>query len=585
MTGLVGYFGYQPCEIIQQMVSQLEHRFANSPQQVSIGELTATIATAPQQANYNYHAGVWRKDHVTLMINGFFTGESYSTKPQEIIVNYSQSGINELCRLEGAFIIVLYDKESNTGYLIRDGSGQKTLYFSQLEQNLFFAVEPKAIHQLPLFTREINNAALAQYLSFSFVPGYNTMLNGLYELPAGHYLIWKDNKYTLKRYFFFEQESVKTFYQTQDRNKSARHFKQLLSAAIVDRLPTTNELGVFLSGGLDSSVVTAELAQLKTKKINTFSIHFGKKYPNELDYALSVAKKHNTQHHEVYIKPKNFLQRLSDIIWLLDDPIGDPITVPNFELAQYASNYSQWIFNGEGGDPCFGGPKNYGMLLSHWYGTDFAGTTKQTREINYLKSFQRAYDELDKLLTPDVKKYYSHDADLVGVLSPFFTTQIPDTLLNKLMAMNIRLKGAHLILPKVERMLHAHKLNALSPLFDERMVRFSFKLPGTHKINFGDEKLVIKHAYQALLPASIIKRPKSGMRVPVQFWCQGEMKRFIKHIFSKKEVSQAGIFDYERLKQLIDYNTGEHNGRFGIKLWMLLTFEIWRRLVIEKQAI
>ncbi|WP_163830666.1 asparagine synthetase B family protein [Spartinivicinus ruber] len=585
MTGLVGYFGMQPSEIIQRMAHQLEHRFNNGLQQVTSDLFTAAVGSTPEHANQNYHVGVWRKDHLIVIINGFFTGESYNTKPQDMIASYFRNGVNEICNLEGAFIIILYDKQSDTGYLIRDGAGQKTIYFSQLNHSLFFSVEPKAIHQLPIFSPQINSAALAQYLSFSFVPGCNTMLEGLYELPAGHYLTWSNNQYSLKRYFIFEQEVAKQNLQYQDVDNSSRQFKKLLASAVLDRLPVNRELGVFLSGGLDSSVVTAELASLYPKKIDTFSIHFGKKYPNELEYAKKVADKHGTHHHEVYIKPKHFLRRLRNIIWLLDDPIGDPITVPNFELAKYASNYSQWIFNGEGGDPCFGGPKNYGMLLSHWYGTDLAGIARQTREVVYLKSFQRAYDELDKLLTPDVKRLFSHETDLVGVLSPFFNTTMPDTLLNKLMAMNIRLKGAHLILPKVERMLQANNLHELSPLFDERIVRFSFRLPGNQKISHGDEKLVMKRAYQSLLPEAVINRPKSGMRVPVQFWCQGEMKRYIKHIFSKKEVTQAGIFNYERLKQLINYDTGEHNGRFGIKLWMLLSFEIWRRLVIEKQTI
>ncbi|MCX4026876.1 7-cyano-7-deazaguanine synthase [Endozoicomonas sp. SM1973] len=584
MTGLVGYFGNQPKTVIQKMASQLEHRFANGLQQVTTEALVAAVGTVPENASQNFHVGVWKKESVTLIINGFFTGDSYNTKPHDVVTSYLRSGINELCRLEGAFIIVLYDKQSSVGYLIRDGAGQKTLYFSQINQSLFFAVEPKAIHQLSLFTPQLNNSALAQYLSFSFVPGCNTMLKGLYELPAGHYLTWKNHEYSIKRYFLFEQEVMKENHQYHDADNSAKQFKKLLTSAVLDRLPANRELGIFLSGGLDSSVVTAELASLYQNKLNTFSIHFGKKYPNELEYARQVAERYKTSHHEVHIKPKHFLHRLKNIIWLLDDPIGDPITVPNFELAQYASNYSQWIFNGEGGDPCFGGPKNYGMLLSQWYGTDFMGLTRQTREVTYLKSFQRAYDELEKLLTPDVKHMFSHEEDLVGVLSPFFNTKIPDTLLNKLMAMNIRLKGAHLILPKVERMLQAHRLHSLSPLFDERIVRFSFRLPGKQKISYGDEKLVMKRAYQLQLPKSIIIRPKSGMRVPVQFWCQGEMKRYIKHVFSKKAVNQAGIFNYDRLKQLINYNTGEHNMRFGIKLWMLLSFEIWRKQVIEKQA-
>jgi len=127
-------------------------------------------------------------------------------------------------------------------------------------------------------------------------------------------------------------------------------------------------VGVFLSGGLDSSIIAARVAQLHTGPVHTFSINFGKRYPNENAYARMVAERYGTIHHEVTIQPRDFAHRLPQIISALDEPSGDPITAPNFELARYASDKVGCIFNGEGGDPCFGGPKNIPMLLQQWYG-------------------------------------------------------------------------------------------------------------------------------------------------------------------------------------------------------------------------
>jgi asparagine synthase (glutamine-hydrolysing) len=157
--------------------------------------------------------------------------------------------------------------------------------------------------------------------------------------------------------------------------------------------------------------------------------------------------------------------------------------------------------------------------------------------------------------------------------------------LNKLMAINIRLKGAHLILPKVERMLAASGIAPLSPLFSEEMVRLSMQLPPRLKLSRGVEKVILKRAFASRLPESVIERPKSGMRVPVHFWFQGEMRRYARSILSSKAIRAAGIFQPQRVKQLLDYSTEEGPGRYGLRLWMLLTFELWRRIVIEREAV
>jgi asparagine synthase (glutamine-hydrolysing) len=136
-------------------------------------------------------------------------------------------------------------------------------------------------------------------------------------------------------------------------------------------------------------------------------------------------------------------------------------------------------------------------------------------------------------------------------------------------------------LPKVERMAGAFRLVTASPLFDERLVRLSFEMPPRLKLDRGIEKIVLKRAYQDRLPREVIERPKSGMRVPVHFWFQGEMKRYAKKLLAPRELKKAGIFEPERVGRLLVYDTEEGPGRYGIRLWMLLTFEIWRRIVIE----
>lgn len=359
--------------------------------------------------------------------------------------------------------------------------------------------------------------------------------------------------------------------------------RAILADAVGRRLPSNADVGLFLSGGLDSSIVAAELGRQCAAPPRTWAIHFGEPYPHELDFARQAADHTGTAHEEVLIRPRAFLPRLRQIVWHLDDPIGDPITVPNFELSQHAAQSVRWIFNGEGGDPLFGGPKNIPMLLGHWYGglDDGPGF----RERAYLASYRRAYDEVGRLLAPEIRDQIDPARDLEGVLTPFFDTTRPRSFLHKLIAINLRLKGAHLILPKVERMTAAAGLRPQAPLFDERLAELVFRVPGRMLLRGGTEKWILKRAYEGALPAPIVERPKSGMRVPVHFWFQGEMRRFARRTLGKRPLRRAGIFDPERVASLLAYAPTEGGpARYGLKLWMLLTFELWRQQVLEGQA-
>lgn len=513
-------------------------------------------------------------DAVTVAWSGQFR-----TGVPSLLAAYRADGIDFVKRLQGQYVIAIRDGESL--YLVRDGAGARTAYFGKVGSQWCVAAEPKGIWSLPGFSKCIRHAAIAQYLTYSFIPGTGTMLEDLWEVPPGHYVHLQQHH---------EPELVRHFKYALDDDTEwdlpmaewPQRFRKQLQHDVADRLTSIDQPAVFLSGGLDSSIITAEVAQQSHRKVKTFAIHFGREYPNELEFARSVAERCGTDHEEVEISPQQAVAHMRQMVWHLDDPIGDPITAPNFELAAFAAQQGiTQVFNGEGGDPLFGGPKNLTMLLNHWYGG--INFNPGFRERRYLESYRRGFEELSHVLTPQVLQGVDERRDLHSPLTPFFESDGP--FLHKLLSINTQLKGAHLILPKVERMLAASGITPVSPLFTEGMIRLAFASPPRAKIQAGGEKWLMKEAYRDMLPHEIIERPKSGMRVPVHFWFKGPLKKYAHHLLNRKSLIKAGIFDPDRVQQWLRYDIEQPNGRYGLRLWMILTFEVWRRIVVEGESI
>jgi asparagine synthase (glutamine-hydrolysing) len=560
------------------MHSTLPHRGNGKP--LRLEHPTGTLGYSPrfdEPTRSRLGSGCLEQDGIAITLAGYLTNaEALRPALSALLAKYREQGPDFVRDLRGAFVIAIRD--GGVLHLFRDGAGVRTVYYGTHAGRFLFASEPKGVLVTPGFPRRIRPAAVAQYLTFSFTPGGPTVLQDLHELPAGHRVTFENGEPVLHRWFFFEDEDGDEASEEVWRDRFAETFRR----AVEERLPADEPVGLFLSGGIDSSVVAAEAARRHNRSVKTYALHFGKDHPHELDFARAVALRCRTEHQEILIQPRDFLPRLRRMIWHLDEPIGDPITMPNYELAARVSRDVRWVLNGEGGDPLFGGPKNLPMLLHHWYGGIERG--EGFRERMYLASYRRCYDDMEQLLTPEWRRQYDPEECLEGVLRPFFSCERPSSFLNNLMAINIRLKGAHLILPKVERMTSAWGLTALSPFFDERLIRLSFQMPERLKLSNGVEKLVLKQVYADLLPKEVLLRPKSGMCVPVHYWFRGEMKRYARKILSRRSLKQAGIFEPRRVQQILAYDT-EGPGRYGLRLWMLITFEIWRRLVVEGESV
>jgi asparagine synthase (glutamine-hydrolysing) len=426
-------------------------------------------------------------------------------------------------------------------------------------------------------------AALPEYLTFSFVPGAGTMFEDIYELQPGSILTYAEGRPTVRRHFFFEDREFLPGGEP-DENRHVHEVRAALEASVHAACSAMEEPpAVYLSGGIDSSAVLAVAANQHTgRRLKTFSVHFGSRYTNENAYVAMMVDRCHTDHTWLEIRPRGFVNEMRRIIWSLDDPIGDPITVPNYLLSQVASEAAQWVLNGEGGDPCFGGPKNIPMMLSGLYGPGSADAGDTWLEREYLRSFRKCYGDLTDLLDPGVLRESGGVEALAAHIIPFLRADKPKSFLNKLMAMNIRLKGANLIQIKVDKMSSANGLLALAPLFSRRTIEAAMACPPWLKLEGNVEKAVLKKAVRDIVPDAIIQRPKCGMMVPVKFWFQGEMRRYAHKVLSKKNLRRIGLFNAEYVRRLLKYDLTDLRGqRYGTKLWMLITFMLWYEQMIE----
>lgn len=487
--------------------------------------------------------------------------------------------------LEGCFTAALVTPEGLR--LVRDHSGVKVLYWAATPERLLFAGEIKALFADPTLDRRMRIGALPEYLTFSFIPGEGTMFERVRELQPGCILTHTSTDTSIRRHFVFENlewngsdtASEKDF---ADRVRADLEESVRECCSVVNHPPA-----VFLSGGIDSSAVLAVAArQFPDRAIKTFSVHFGKKYANENEFVSLMVERYGTDHTWLEIRPSSFIKRMRRIVWYLDDPIGDPITVPNFLMSETAARSGSLVLNGEGGDPCYGGPKNIPMLMAKLYGPVSDKESESWMERNYLLSFRKCFSDLSMLLEPWVLEQSGGEEALIEIVRPFLQAPKPVSFLNKLMAVNMRLKGANLILVKVDKMSSANGLLALPPLFSRRTVETSMACPPELKLIGSTEKGILKKAVEDIVPGPIIQRPKSGMMVPVRFWFRGEMRRYAKRMLSKKNLHNLGFFNTEYARRILAYDKEDIEGsRHGLKLWMLLTFMLWHEQMIEPQRL
>jgi asparagine synthase (glutamine-hydrolysing) len=481
--------------------------------------------------------------------------------------------------LDGAFAAAIWDGEQRRLTLIRDPFGVRSLYFVEHAGTLFFATELKQLLVIPGLPIEPDLIALHKYLTFSFVPGDAVPVKGVRRLLPGHVAAISGTSVASQPYFALK-EDIDPALDPQD--EAVRAVRRAFDDAVANRLNGEDEVGLFLSGGIDSSGVGVWLKR-HDAHVRAFSLDFGEQSV-EREQAAEVAQHLGIPLESVKADGEVIRAALMDIVWKLDLPFGDAVTGPQYLLgrAAHAAGLTA-VFNGEGGDQLFGGWTSKPMVAAAVYGNLYEQADESPEE-QYLRSYHRFYGLEDALYTPQFKQAVDAPGQRRALLRPYLEGDAAQSFLGHVRLADISLKGSQNILPRAERMANAWGLDVRVPLFDRALAELAFRLPPQHKLRGASEKHVLKLALQKALPADIVWRRKYGMSVPSTDWLLGPLEDVVEDLLGDAALASRGLFQSEfvaRLRRGEPLPGDTRRRRLGEKLWALLMLEAWLRVFID----
>jgi asparagine synthase (glutamine-hydrolysing) len=462
----------------------------------------------------------------------------------------------------------------------REAFGRVPLYWTQTGSVLWFASRSQLL--LPLLgSRSINPGGLYGYSCFSYVPTPLTAINNIFAVPAGTELIWHRQEAGISlvktRRLLEWQEHPD---QWTEEDMAIAPLQTLLQDSIHSQIgDIQNEpVGVFLSGGLDSSIVAALLVQAGIN-VRAYTLDFGPADIPESPYAEQVAHWLKIPLTKVDAGPAKIRAALVSTAKALDQPFGDGVTVPLFLLAQTASQEVSVIFNGEGGDQLFAGWTNKPLIAASLY------QTQESFSQHYLRTFHRLWGYEEQVFSPEeyanIQSFNPQDW-LQEALDPAFTI----SLLHRLRRANLMLKGAQNIQPRATALGWAHGLKVRSPFCNLPLAQWTFQLSGELCLKGSCEKYILKRAVEEWLPPEIVWREKRGMGVPLTSWCFNQGWAELGHWLNPGVLRQEGCWQTHLAAQIIEGRVSGHlqGRRIGETLWLLMMWQIWRSQVLGVSA-
>jgi asparagine synthase (glutamine-hydrolysing) len=550
---------------------------------------------------YNGEIYNFREIRKELIQSGY---EFYSDSDTEVILKaYHRWGTDMLRRFNGMFAFAIYDKGANKIFLFRDRAGVKPLYWYFKDGLFLFSSELKSFHLHPHFLKELNYDGLALFLQYGYIPEPHTIFNHCYKLRGGHYLILDLQNRQISQTKYWD---VMDFYRQPKINipeeEAIEETEALLKSAFNYRLVADVPVGVFLSGGYDSSIVTAMLQSNRTDKIKTFTIGFHEEKYNEAPYAKKIAEYLGTEHKEYYCSKEEASKLLPRLPEIWDEPFGDPSAIPTILLSQLARRDVTVSLSADGGDETFAGynkyVKNYKRIRALRYATPpgrfllhrifksplFHSLSQKAGISNSKERFTRlsclfAGGE-NEIMAFSESCFYQGDLQaLLRVpfkkVSTNFDEYLQGRWLDNQLAVDYKTYQIDDILTKVDRATMSVSLEGREPLLDYRVIEYTARLDDSLKINRGTKKYLLKKIAHKYIPRELLDRPKKGFSVPVFEWFKDDLKDYLLYYLDAKKIKRAGILDENMVIDLRDrYLSG---GEINIsKIWYLLMFEMWK---------
>ena len=626
MCGICGEIGkkhgYQVNQVhIRKMMDMLDHRGPDDEGQfvyemVGLGQRRLSIIDlhTGRQPIANEDESIW------IILNGEIynyqslrqqlekDGHTFrtNTDPEVIVHLYEHYGVDCLEKLRGMFAFALWDSRDQSLLIGRDRLGQKPLFYTELNDAFLFSSEVKSLIQDPRVRRELNPAALHDFLSFKFIPRQDDLLSGIHKLPPASYMLIKNGTFTIKRYWHLE---YRPDYQMSEEEALHRS-EELLTESVKLRMISDVPVGAFLSSGIDSGMIVSLMSNQSETPVNTFSIGDNTHGFSELPDARIISDKYKTNHHELVVHPEA-VKILPDLIWHLDGPYADVPALPMYYVSQLARKHVKVVLTGDGGDESFAGYDRYlanqilsryrklpGFLRAKIIPTFLDCFKEKTARKSWRQSlrwfnsmsmlpenesyargisfFSFENDQKDQLYTEDFKAKVRDINSLDGILSRFSDTSIQDPL-NKMTYCDLMIRVPEYSNIKIDRITMMHGLEARCPFLDHKLIEFAATIPPKLKLKKARRKYLLKEIAKGYLPKEIIQLPKQGFGSPINTWLRGELRGLSENLLLNSSLVRDGLFNREYIQEQLAGHASEKVNN-GNRIWSLINLETWYRI-------
>jgi asparagine synthase (glutamine-hydrolysing) len=529
----------------------------------------------------------------------------------EVIVHlYEERGPDCVRALNGMFAVALWDESAKRLVLARDRAGEKPLYYWHTDQMLVFASEIKALFEYPGVSRALDQEAISQYFFYGYFPAPRSAYAEIKKLPAGHRMVIDCGKIRIEPFWRLQdhlRHAGGSPLKKEDEQAIAAELRDRIREAAISRLVSDVPLGVFLSGGVDSSTLVAAMSELTPGNVNTFSVAFAETTFNEEPYAALVARHFHARHHVLTADFSNMREALEILADHLDEPLADPAVIPTFLLSRFARQHIKVALSGEGSDELFGGyPTHLGTRLADGYlrlprfvrrqcferlrrflpvssnavpASLFLHRFLAHAERNPAERHQIWFGmfspaELDQLFSPAWRGSTPSSAAIFSPLARVLRDAEFEDVLAEMLYLDFRLYLEDNLLAKIDRASMACSLELRTPFLDHRLVEFATGLPSALKVRRFRLKHILKKAVESWLPRKIVHRQKRGFSVPVSRWMREDLRPLLDEVLRESKLRRQGIFNVAFVRGLLNDHWAKRADHRRT-LWTLLCFQLW----------
>lgn len=529
-------------------------------------------------------------------------GVTFKTKTDtEVILKlYEKMGVKVFSLLDGAFGLSIYDKKLNKVFIARDFFGEKPIYYTQQSGHFYWASELKSIISILAHKPAIDSNALNLYFQLTYIPAPYTIYENIYKLKANHLI-----EFDCVNYLFVIKEIEQAKIQSVDPisldNAKKKTFDYVMKS-VESRSISDVPIGTFLSGGVDSSIISWCLAKQINSKIDTFSIGFEKKSFDETDKSRTVSELIKSNHHEFIITENDLKQNLHDILLNFDEPFGDSSAIASFIVAKESSKYIKVALSGDGADEVFGGYNKYLIGKLNKYYTSLVSEKIHNKILPLLKNITNTEEDIRgiqfKLNRLFKSVNYGKDSFYNIISLGFQNNELSqilsaDTANNKAIEyyknisypssnnsltqfraidLNLSLEGDMLV--KVDRTSMFASLECRSPFLNKALWKFTNELPENYLLKGWNKKFLLKETFKKHFPKGFLQKSKKGFNVPVGDWLKGELKNELQFYVDYHFVMKQNIFNYDFIKGMVDdHIQGKVDNTF--RVWTFFCFQKW----------